>query len=729
MLHLLLVFSVLSFQAPTPRAVREAWPDGSARAEYEVLDVDGEQMRVGKFREWHSNGQPAAVGAYSRGLRAGEWETWRPNGQKESRGRYASDRRTGKWWFWREDGVENLEETGHWQWFELRSAEGGLCAAGYERDGARHGAWTYHWPDRTTQFAGEYRNGQRRGEWVFFHRDGRPALWLLSGVYDGEARTTLLTVERWIALVKQVGGDERPAPLIDEPKPQDVAKFELSAGDTRPMATLLVEWQDLDTSRPEAVERGGVLSKALGVIASGSHFGWPTGAGEADARLRREVFRSWASVWTLTRDRPGFWLLDVRSRVGDASSDPRVTLSAPALRCEPRPRKTAHLPRDPYALRFARPKDPNAPGGVQLATTQFIADGLAWLAAHQESDGRWTTVRSDACATHGGSPCVMGGRPGEDVGVTSLALLALMGEGNSTSEGPYALHVARGVRWLTTTQGEGELIGSSFVENGKRFVRGDRLIGHSIATLALCEAYALAPSDFVRGAAQRALEVLRHGRNPYGAWRYGVPPNGENDTFVTTWAVAALLAADEAGLKVDRDCFAGALAWIDELTDTETGRIGYDAVGSASARYERENDNFVRDGLETMTAAGLWCRSLLGQDAAQVPILRKHVELLKRHSPQHAHELRRDFLYGFFGASALAAVGGDAQVAWGRALLAQLKSLQRQDLDAKGSWDPSDAWGYAGGRAYATAVNVLALEAPYRRAPPPPAPLAKGRAR
>ena len=42
----------------------------------------------------------------------------------------------------------------------------------------------------------------------------------------------------------------------------------------------------------------------------------------------------------------------------------------------------------------------------------------------------------------------------------------------------------------------------------------------------------------------------------------------------------------------------------------------------------------------------------------------------------------------------------------------------KKDGCADGSWDPEACrWGFAGGRVYATAINVLTLETYYRVAP------------
>jgi len=46
--------------------------------------------------------------------------------------------------------------------------------------------------------------------------------------------------------------------------------------------------------------------------------------------------------------------------------------------------------------------------------------------------------------------------------------------------------------------------------------------------------------------------------------------------------------------------------------------------------------------------------------------------------------------------------------------LTGLQRLEDRDACVYGSWDPIDAWGTAGGRVYATAINALTLEVYYR---------------
>jgi hypothetical protein len=716
-------------QTPAPVAVRESWPDGSPRAEYEVVEERGKALRTGKYREWHENGTLAVEGVYSRGLRAGAWETWHANGAKESRGRYASDKRTGKWSFWREDGLENLDQTGSWQWVETRHEDGALRACGYERDGVRHGAWTLSWPDGTPQFEGEYRNGLRRGEWIFQHRDGRPALWLLSGEYDGDRRVALLARERWKQASKEREASARDRELAASTPADPKHDKTVASGEVERFPALLAEWQSLDESDPHAMARAKTLNTLAATIAGGSSFGWPSGAAEGDAQLRREVFRSWASLWELARNDRVFWYFDLAAAHGEVPSNPALALGTPNLEPErvSRPKLKGAL--DPYLYRFGRAGEPKSPSGATLEVRTAIDAALAWLVAHQEPDGRWCAVASTVCGAHAGAPCELKGQLGHDVGLTGLALLALMADGHTPRTGAYAPQVAKAVRWLTRVQDASGFLQTVFIENELRLVRHEAMIGHAIATLALCEVYALSGVAEIAGSAERALAALAAARSPYSAWRYDRSPSGNNDTFVTAWAMLALVAADELELKFDRDGLAGGLAWIDEVTDPATGRVGYDSIGSPSTRYAKVNDHFPSGGIETNTAAALCCRALLsGSTLRGEPVAARGVNLLRQSLPRDEQQ-HRDFLYGFFGASAANEIGGDLQTVWSKSLRAMLLRAQRKDGAQTGSWDPNDAWSHAGGRVYATAINALALQAPYRRVPKHAAGAAKAKSK
>ncbi len=346
-----------------------------------------------------------------------------------------------------------------------------------------------------------------------------------------------------------------------------------------------------------------------------------------------------------------------------------------------------------------------------VATPQALADGLKWLAEHQDEDGRWSCaefMKHDPPDAQ----CDGAGDQLHDVGMTGLALLAFLGDGNTFEVGPYRKNVTHGIKWLTEQQDEdsgllGKKIGHGFIYD------------HAIASLALCEAYYLGGKNPLIGkTAQNAINFITRARNPYGAWRYEFPPNGENDTSVTGWMVLALRSAKEAGLKIDKAAFTGAMSWFDEVTDPATGRVGYTEIGSHSSRIQRVNDNYPPEKGEALTAIGLLGRFLMGQDPETDVIMVKHANLMRSCLPEWDPEgFGCDMYYWYHGSYAMYQMGGNRYwEPWSAAMQEAILKSQRRDGSFKGSWDPVGPWGFSGGRVYSTALMVLSLEVYFRYA-------------
>ena len=347
-------------------------------------------------------------------------------------------------------------------------------------------------------------------------------------------------------------------------------------------------------------------------------------------------------------------------------------------------------------------------GGIQFERS--LHDALQWLKHHQSPDGYWDADGfSDQCGGIGGSICEDPGYAQHDVGVTGLALLTFIASGSTTNRGPYQDQVKRGIKWLRTMQDpDSGLVGE---KSSKEF-----LYNHAIATLALCEAYFDNASPLLRVTSQKAVNYIQLARNPYGAWRYDQPPVGDSDTSVTGWMVFALKAAEDAKLDVDKSAFDGAMAWLNEVTDTASGRVGYNEYGNRSSRITGINDHYPADKGEAMTAVGLLCRVFMGEsDLREYPILKKHGDLMMRSLPQwDADGFGNDMYYWYYGTYAMFQLGGKYWKQWESALKVTLLENQRQDGDAKGSWDPSGPWGFSGGRVYSTAMMALCIEVYFR---------------
>ena len=352
----------------------------------------------------------------------------------------------------------------------------------------------------------------------------------------------------------------------------------------------------------------------------------------------------------------------------------------------------------------------SASRGRGRGTAVAVRRGLSWLAAHQSPDGSWDGDGFTAhCGEIGTEPCDGAGSPRHDVGLTALALLAFLGDGHTTVGGSHREVVGRGFAWLTRrADPDTGVVGQA--------VTKEHLYDHALAALAFAELFALTRSPLVRPAAQRAIDACQAARNPYSAWRYELRPNGENDTSVTGWMVFALAAARDAGLRVDPAALDGALSWLDEVTDPETGRVGYEAKGSLSSRT-RANEHYPREKGEAMTAVGLLCRIFLGQSPAEVPVMDRHAELLLRCLPAWDPEgFGCDMYYWYYGTYAMYQLGGARWRAWEKAMEPSMIRTQRREGDVRGSWDPVGPWGHVGGRVYSTALMTLSMEVYYRYA-------------
>ena len=357
--------------------------------------------------------------------------------------------------------------------------------------------------------------------------------------------------------------------------------------------------------------------------------------------------------------------------------------------------------------------DGGGDGGRPRKPVQELLDNaLTWLAAHQSPEGSWDCDGFDAeCGELGSSICDGPGRAGHDVGVTSLAILAFLGEDNVPHEGKYGDTLASGIRWLREqADPDTGLIGDKSTH--------EFLYNHALGTLALCEAYYATRSPRLKGPCQRAVHYIQRARNPYGAWRYTEPPNGTDDTSVTGWMVFALKAAEDAGLDVDEGAYDGALSWLEEVTDPQTGRVGYNEYGSRSSRITGVNDHYPAERGEAMTAVGMLCRIFMGQnDPDEHPILERHADLMLRSQPAWDPDgLGNDMYYWYYGTYAMYQMGGKHWRQWEDALTDTLLETARKDGDTKGSWDPNGPWGFSGGRVYSTALMALTIEVYYRYA-------------
>ncbi|MBK8100599.1 MAG: terpene cyclase/mutase family protein [Planctomycetes bacterium] len=337
---------------------------------------------------------------------------------------------------------------------------------------------------------------------------------------------------------------------------------------------------------------------------------------------------------------------------------------------------------------------------VPAEVQQSVQAGLAWLAAHQDPDGSW---RHDCVKTRcPAADCCDGEAQWNlTVGVTGLALLPFLAEGNTPVTGPHKEVVARGVKWLLGQQAPD----GSFAPRMQ-----ERLYCHAIATLVLCESIGMTRDPEHLAAVERAVGFLEGARQRSAGWRY--EKLGESDVSVTVWCVNALVAAREIGIKVDSHAFTQILGWLDAITEASTGETAYMTKGwTGPSRLAHRAEGFPHACSRASTAAALTIRALLGQ--AKSPIARTSADYVLALPPMWQDKYI-DLYYWYHGAAAMSSMGGPWESSWGRHLREALVPHQAKDGHSAGSWKPEDPWSDVGGRVYMTAMALLALQSPYR---------------
>lgn len=396
-----------------------------------------------------------------------------------------------------------------------------------------------------------------------------------------------------------------------------------------------------------------------------------------------------------------------------------VSVFALLLGCAGQPQsKPEPKPQEPKASQQLQKEAQQEPGGensrqvgskklrARGGATQAdaIKSGLAWLAKHQSAEGRWRSDGFDQrCPPD--DKCGGKGLASNDIGVTGLALLAFLGDGNTHRTGPYKAIVEKAASWLVAQQGDSGLIGQPGTLTSA--------YNHAIATMALAELSGLGGSKVLRPTVQKAVDYIQKARNPYKVWRYH-PRDGDNDSSVTGWMVSALTSAKSFGYKVDKKAFAYSLAWYSEVTDPNTGQVGYTKLGEGSSRPAGMAARFPATKTEALTALGLCCRIFMGQTPEKEPILRASADRLLEKVPVWTDDGSIDFFYWYFGSLATYQMGRKWWKGWKKGMEQALTQHQVQKRHAKGSWDPVGVWGSQGGRVGTTALAVMCLQVYYR---------------
>lgn len=685
---------LLALLLPLQDPVIETHPNGE-RALYSQVHrmPSGEVVRHGIYKRFAEDGTVLEAGKYKFGRRHGKWTFSHPNGRVRETGKYKNGVRISRWSAYREDGSVDGRLGGTYRSDAMSGP--GWTAAGVELDDVRHGRWEWTWANGVPMLEGEFFLGEPTGDWFFRHATGDPDPEFLTGRYEPRSET-------WR------GGRRGPAraefpEFTGEPG---------SLGALPPLVTRGIDEAAVTAELERFLDGGAEAGGAAAILASYGPMALPAVAESLratmdDAERTKRLLRDVIAPMTGHRSfgAPG----------GERLAALRWISYCLLLDCDPVTLAVELAPARAGESSLLEAWPPVELGGsvareerIDEAWAGALEGALDWLARHQEPDGSWRAAGFQELCT--ATECDGEGDRLLDVGVTGLALVAMLGAPEELRR-PHEARVARGLAWLLARQDPGT--GCIGVVNGHlRF-----LYEHLIATQAVVDALALHPGGVrFRSRAQRAVDFIHRTRNPYKAWRYSYPPDGNNDMSVTGYAVSALWRAREVGLVVERPAFAGAKLFIKEMTDENTWRTGYLSKGGYSYREPGMNERWPETKTECMTAFAMFARLLLGEDPDESPPLRGGADLLRKRLPLwDEREGTIDFDYWAWGSHAMFGMGGQDWDKWQVQLADAVVKTQRQDGHARGSWDPQyGPFGHRGGRVYSTAMMALALEAPVR---------------
>jgi hypothetical protein len=268
-------------------------------------------------------------------------------------------------------------------------------------------------------------------------------------------------------------------------------------------------------------------------------------------------------------------------------------------------------------------------------------------------------------------------------------LLPFLGAGELYQGSKYQTPSARALKWLIKDQRPDGSFGHTMAGN---------MYAHALATLAVCESFAMTSDVALKRPAQRAIDLIVSAQHEAGGWRYesGMP----GDLSVTGWQVMALESARIAGLSVPSSTWQATSRFLDSVaTDNDGSSYTYlPRSGGASP---------------TMTAVGLLSRQYVGWEAKHAG-LEKGMATLVQELPDAS---RPDIYYWYYGTLATHQRGGPAWLRWNGALKPALLKLQVRSGHETGSWKPIADFDRSGGRLYMTALAVCCLEVYYRYMP------------
>ncbi|MCX7420199.1 MAG: terpene cyclase/mutase family protein [Planctomycetia bacterium] len=324
-------------------------------------------------------------------------------------------------------------------------------------------------------------------------------------------------------------------------------------------------------------------------------------------------------------------------------------------------------------------------GGTKQ-TEVAVANGLRWLARHQNQDGGWGCAsfekqcQDPSCSAHRGAADA----PDYPMAATAFGLLPYLASGQThNSKGQYQRVVFNGLRWMTAHQDP---------PTGRL---GSTMYEHGLATIAICEAYGLSRDPKLKDAAQLAVRYIQQTQHSEGGWRYG--PNQPGDVSVVGWQMMALKSAQMAGLVVNKPTLEKGQRFLQSCAKGKSGGLF----------------SYMPDGAPTptMSAVGLLCNQYSGTKRSD-PAMTEGMS----HVLENLPAAQKNAYFMYYATQVMHNLPGPEWDQWNRAARRMLITSQLKEGCAAGSWS-NEGQAHSAGPLMVSSIHTLTLEVYYRYLP------------
>lgn len=328
----------------------------------------------------------------------------------------------------------------------------------------------------------------------------------------------------------------------------------------------------------------------------------------------------------------------------------------------------------PSAARAQEPAAPPAlPRHITPAARDAIDRGLAYLARVQGRDGSWSNRQEyDAYP----------------VAMTALAGVAMLMDGNTTTQGRYAPNVDRAARYVVSSYSSTGLIGRESLEPRPMY-------GHGFGMLFLGELNGMVEDPRrqveIQAVLRGAADLAARSQSSLGGWFYSPDSTGDEGS-VTITQIQGLRSCRNAGVAVSRQTIQDAMRYL-EISQNMDGGMAYTASTPGPSR-------------PAISAAAVACWLNAGQ--YDDPRMKRALAYAKRTIRPQAAEQGHYFYAHLYMAQALYVSRDPYWDTYFPALRDRLLAMQAQE----GYW-----FGDGIGDVYGTAAALIILQLPYNQLP------------